>query len=87
MMNKWIYSYTDDEMVADLRSIPARVEQMDVEQCSGEEVWLTRMWMVLDETTGVWKDAHIVYRGLLEKGFRKSALSNVNRLDLLNELK
>lgn len=83
-MNKWIYSYTDDEMVTDLRSKGLQVEQRDIERWSGEEVWLTRIWMVFNEVTGKWMNACECYDKLLETGFKRTALDNVTRLDIIN---
>lgn len=83
-MSKWIFNYTDDEMVADLRSKGLQIVQQDIERWSGEECWMTRQWMVLNEATGQWTDAHEIYRRLLETGFKRAALGNVTRLDILD---
>lgn len=81
---KWVFSYTDDEMVMDLRSQGLQVEQQDIERWSGEERWMTRQWMVLNEMTGRWTDAHDIYRRLLETGFKRAALGSVTKLDVLD---
>lgn len=83
-MNEFRFVFTNEEMVSDLRSLGLTVEERDVERFCNREAWLSRMWMVLNESTGNWVNALDVYRALLEKSFKRATLGNVTRFDVLD---
>lgn len=85
-MNEIRCFFSDDEMVAFLRELGAVVEERRVTRWMNEEAYQAWVWQV-KRGDGSWTDAAPVFRELAGVAVRRSVVSSVNTLDLLNVLK
>lgn len=85
-MNEIKITFTDAEIVAELRKLGVVVEERPVTKWIREESYQAWVWQV-QKANGSWIDAIPVFRELVIMGFRRGVFSKLDKLDLLDIIK